>query len=121
MISEFMINNRLKLNDDKSHLIVISTRQARIRTQSCNLVEIKTPSEIIKPSSHEKLLGCWVQDCLKWTVHIKDHKESLLRALATRFAAVKKVARITNFKDRKMLADGIFTSKLTYLIALWGG
>ena len=34
---------------------------------------------------------------------------------------MKKVARITNFKDRKMLADGIFTSKLTYLIALWGG
>ena len=121
IISEFMINNRLKLNDDKSHLIVISTSQARVRTQSCNLVEIRTPTDVIKPSSHEKLLGCWVQDCLKWSVHIRDHQESLLRALATRYAAVKKVARITSFRDRKILAEGIFTSKLTYLIALWGG
>ena len=101
IISEFMINNRLKLNDDKSHLIVISTSQARVRTQSCNLVEIRTPTDVIKPSSHEKLLGCWVQDCLKWSVHIRDHQESLLRALATRYAAVKKVARITSFRDRK--------------------
>ena len=43
IISEFMINNRLKLNDDKTHLLVISTTQARIRTQSCNLVQIRTP------------------------------------------------------------------------------
>ena len=46
-ISEFMINNRLKLNDEKTHLLVMSTQQARIRTQSCNLVEIRTPTEII--------------------------------------------------------------------------
>ena len=120
-ISDFMLDNRLKLNDDKSHLIVISTNQARIRTQSCNLVEIRTPTGVLKPSHHEKLLGCWVQENLKWSDHVRDHKESLARTLYTRFSAIKKVARITSFKDRKMLAEGIFTSKLTYLIALWGG
>ena len=64
-ISDFMINNRLKLNDEKSHLLVISTSQARIRTQSCNLVEMRTPTGVLKPSHHEKLLGCLVQDNLR--------------------------------------------------------
>ena len=121
IIAEFMVNNRLKLNDEKTHLLVISTGQARIRTQSCNLVEIRTPSENIKPSFHERLLGCWVQNDLKWSDHVRDNDESLVKALTTRLSAIKKVARLTSFQNRKMLAEGIFTSKLSYLIALWGG
>ena len=31
-ISEFMFNSRLKLNDDKTHLLIISTSQTRTRT-----------------------------------------------------------------------------------------
>ena len=118
IIAEFMVNNRLKLNDDKTHLLVISTGQARIRTQSCNLVEIRTTSEIIKPSFHERLLGCWVQNDLKWSDHVRDNDESLVKALTTRLSAIKKVASLTSFQNRKMLAEGIFTSKLSYLIAL---
>ena len=99
IIAEFMINNRLKLNDDKTHLLVISTGQARIRSQSCNLVEIRTPTENIKPSFNEKLLGCWVQNDLKWSDHLRDNDESLVRALTTRLSALKKVARFTSFKN----------------------
>ena len=63
VIAEFMINNRLKLNDDKTHLLVMSTGQQRDKAE----VKISTPSTLIKPSKTEKLLGCWVQDNLKWT------------------------------------------------------
>ena len=38
-----------------------------------------------------------------------------------RLGALKKVGKIASFKNRKMLANGIFMSKLSYLIALWGG
>ena len=121
IIAEFMIDNRLKLNDDKTNLLVMSTGQARIKSQSSNLVEIRTPSETIKPSAKEKLLGCWVQDDLKWSNHLRDNEENLIRSLTTRFSALKKISRLTSFKNRKMLANGIFMSKLSYLIALWGG
>jgi hypothetical protein len=116
-----MRNNRLKLNDDKTHLLVMSTGNARIRTQACNLVELRTATESIKPSIHEKLLGCWVQDDFKWSDHLRDNEESLIRSLTTRLSALKKVGRLCSFKNRKMLANGIFISKLSYLIALWGG
>jgi hypothetical protein len=121
IISEFMINNRLKLNDEKTHLLVMSIGQARVRTQTCNMVELRTATENIKPSRNEKLLGCWVQDDFKWYDHLRDGEESLIRSLTTRLSALKKVARISSFKNRKMLANGIFISKLSYLIALWGG
>ena len=121
IVSDFMLNNRLKLNDDKTHLLVFSTSQARIRTQSCDLVQIKTPSEMIKQSFSEKLLGCWVQNDFKWSDYIRDNSESLVRALTIRLAAVTKISKVASFKDRRMIADGIFTSKLTYLISVWGG
>ena len=35
--------------------------------------------------------------------------------------ALQKTSKIANFKVRKMIANGIFMSKLIYLIQLWGG
>ena len=39
IIAEFMRNNRLKLNDDKTHLLVMDTGQSRVRSQAYRLVE----------------------------------------------------------------------------------
>ena len=50
-VAEFMRNNKLKLNDDKTHLLIMDTGQSRLRNQATKLVNIQTPTEIIKPSS----------------------------------------------------------------------
>ena len=55
IIAEFMRNNMLKLNDDKTHLLVMDTGRSR-------MVEIRTPSGTIRPSKAEKLLS----EDLKW-------------------------------------------------------
>ena len=34
---------------------------------------------------------------------------------------MKKVSKVASFRNRKMIANGIFLSKLTYLMPLWGG
>ena len=34
---------------------------------------------------------------------------------------MKKIRYLASFKNRKMIAEGIFISKLSYVIALWGG
>ena len=65
IIAEFMRNNMLKLNDDKTHLLVMDTGQSKVRHAASRMVEIRTPSETIKPSKAEKLLGCWVSEDLK--------------------------------------------------------
>ena len=58
---------------------------------------------------------------MKWAEHILDNKESLVKSLSSRVGALKKLSRVANFKNRKMIANGVFMSKLVYLIPLWGG
>ena len=60
IISQFLVNNRLKLNDDKTHLMVMTTSKARRELDPNTLVSIVTPSKIISPSPCEKLLGAYI-------------------------------------------------------------
>ena len=117
-VSNFLVSNELKLNDDKTHLIVLATNQTRRIIDPEELVEIRTPTEIIKPSKCEKLLGDWIHQDLKWDEHIRDNDESLMRTMNSRLGALKMVSRVASFKNRKLIAEGIFMSKLTYLIPL---
>ena len=124
VLSDFLVSNKLKLNDDKTHLMVMSTSQARLsreRKGNTAKVVINTPLKNVEPSETEKLLGCWLHQDMKWGEHLQDNDESLIRSLNSRVGALKMVCKVANFKTRKMIADGVFMSKLTYLIALWGG
>ena len=87
IIAEFMKNNKLKLNDDKTDLM--DTGQSRIRNQENRLVQIRTPTGTISPSSSEKLLGCWISNNINWSEHIQDSQENLISSLTARLAALK--------------------------------
>ena len=58
---------------------------------------------------------------MPWIEYIKLNKESLMKSLNLRLRAVKKIRYLTTFKNRKMIAEGNFMIKVSYLIALWGG
>ena len=58
---------------------------------------------------------------MKWTEYVQNNKKSLLSKLSTRLSALKKVTKVSNFKTRLMIANGIFMSKLHYMMPLWGG
>jgi hypothetical protein len=115
-----MVNNRFKLNDDKTHLMVMTTSQFRRKNPTLQ-VEIRTPTEVISASASEKLLGGLVHQNLKWAEHILNGEDSLVKALTTRLGALKMVGRIASLKNRKMIAEGMIMSKLSYLIPLWAG
>ena len=54
VLAEYMANNKLKLNDDKTHLLIMTTKQ---KHRLLNItVKITTPTEEIKPIKSEKLL-----------------------------------------------------------------
>ena len=123
MLSDFLVSNKLKLNDDKTHLMVMSTSQARLSRGKKNepKVKITTPTEVIEQSESEKLLGAWLHEDMKWAEYIMNSSESLVRSLGSRVGALKKVSQVASFRNRKLIANGIFMSKLLYLIPLWGG
>ena len=58
---------------------------------------------------------------LKFTDHIQNDKEALIKVLNKRLFALRKLAFLTSFKSRKMIANGLIMSKMVYLIPLWAG
>ena len=63
VLAEFLAENKLKVNDDKTHLLVRSTRQMR-RFRDTSAVIINKPTAVISPSPVERLLGAQVHQDL---------------------------------------------------------
>ena len=120
VIAEYMTNNKLILNSDKTHLMVMTSTKKHSIHQDFGIY-LDTGTEIIFPQSEEKLLGALVSNCLNWNNHIRDNSKSLIAALTSRVNALSKVCEFSSFKTRKMVANGIFMSYLSYLMPLYGG
>ena len=118
-MANYMNSNRLKLNDEKTHLLIMTTGQ---KQKLMNIaVKISTIGGEIKPIRTEKLLGIQIQNDLKWTEYIQNNEKSLIRQLNTRLNALKQISSVASFKTRLMIANGIFCTKLIFQISLWGG
>ena len=120
VLADFLSDNMLKVNDEKTHLIVMSTKQKR-KHRYTNNIRINTPTAVIAPSEGERLLGVQIHQDMKWREHILDNKNSLIKSLNLRVGALRKISKFSSFKTRKMVANGIFTSKLIYVMPVWQG
>ena len=116
-ISDYMAANKLVINGDKTHLVVMGTKRTAASRQQ---VSINADGHTIVPSRSEKLLGGMISDDLKWKEHLLSGNQSLVSQLSSRINGLLKVASRAPIKTRLMVANGIFMSKLVYLIQLWG-
>ena len=76
ILAEYMGNDKLKLNDDKTHLLIMTTKQKQ-RLVNIN-IQI-TNTEEIKPIKSDKLLRIVIQDDLKWGDYIQNSVKSLIK------------------------------------------
>ena len=81
-------------------------------------VRIDTGNESIHPVKSAKLLGVEVQENLKWSQYILLSNTSLVKQLNTRLSALKLIGSSAGFKERLMVTNGLFSSKLIYQICL---
>ena len=117
-ISKYMVANRLVINDDKTHLVVLGTKAMAAKR---DLVSLQAGIQTITPTKNEKLLGCQVSDDLKWRHHILTSDQSTIKQLTSRVNGLCMVSTRGDFNTRLMVANGIVISKVCYLIQLWGG
>ena len=115
-----MAKNKLVLNGDKTHLLIMTSLRNHRRHGNYGIT-LDTGDKIIEPQDTEKLLGGFISNDLSWKENIRDNNKSLFRIPLSRINALSKVCRISDFKTRKMSANGIVISKFIYLIQLWGG
>ena len=71
-ILNYMATNKLKANDDKTHILVIAHGQRGTEELTFKIGEAE-----IKESSSEKLLGAWIKNDLSWTKHLKKLEDEL--------------------------------------------
>ena len=110
-----MASNRL---DSKTKLIVFGNKHIGSKRDD---VTIKAGAHTIKPVASHKLLGAVISQSLRWSDHLINHEQSLLKQLRTRLNGLSLISRNSSFRTKLMVAQGIFMSKLVYLIQVWGG
>ena len=117
-IEDYMVKNKLVINADKTHLVVMGSRAAnRARQAVC----MKAGDFIIHPSDTEKLLGCNIHQNLRWKAHIQTGENSLIKNLTKKVNALYRVCTNATFKTRLAATNGVFMSTLSYFLPVWGG
>ena len=119
-MSDYLTENRLYMNSDKTHTIVMCTEQKRRYTDT-DAVTLDTGSEVIIPSQVEQLLGVPVHQDLVFSTMLLTSKNSVISSLNTRISALKKVSRISSFKTRLSVCSALVVSKIIYMLPLYGG
>ena len=115
-----MAANKLVLNSDKTHLLVMAS-STQHRLHGNYRVQLDTGAEIILPQDNERLLGCQISSDFKWNAHVSDSKFSMQRQITSRLNALRKISFASSFATRKMIANGIIISRIIYAIQCWGG
>ena len=118
-VSRYFTANKLKVNDEKTHLVIMSSKKKR--EVSDIQASIRTPSAVINPSLSERLLGVDIHAEMKWQEYVLYSEKSLMKSLYKRLNALKRIKKVASFKTRLMLANGLFCSKLLYCLPLFGG
>ena len=117
-LADYMGDNKLVINDDKTHLLVMGGPKFKAVRQQVN---INTGTVSVTPVETDKLLGLNIHQSLKWRKNIISNKKSMIKSLTTRLNALKKLAVNANFKTRLMVANSCFMSIIIYMVSVWGG
>ena len=84
-------------------------------------VTLQAGDHTIDHTRTEKLLGVNICEDLKWREHLLGNEQSAVRQLTSRINGLLKVCCRATPTTRLNVANGIFMSKLCYLVELWGG
>ena len=116
-VSDWMKENRFKLNADKTHILTVGTSQ-RLSTLN-NIVEAEMDGVklIENEDKYELLLGVYVQSDLKWHKTLQELQSKLKK----RLAGLSKLRFIVPYTMLKTITQGIFNSVLIYCLPLFGG
>ena len=100
--------NKLKLNDEKTEVVLFGIRQQLEKLGEDNTFEIKIGSEVIKPTPSARNLGFHMEAQLKSQTHIT-------KVCGTAYATLKNIARVQNLltpEAAKIKIQGLVISKL---------
>ena len=119
LVSQWMAQNQLCLNSDKTHLMIVGTGQRLKNMNPGNDLDITMDNHQLKETEEisETILGIALQPNLKW----RSHVHNLMKKLKDRITGLTKVKYVLSLSSRRTICEGIFNSVLTYCMPVWGG
>ena len=109
-ICKWMRTDKLKLNDEKTEVVLFGTRQKLEKLGEDNTFEIKIGCEVIKPIPSARNLGFHMEAQLNSQTHIT-------KVCGTAYSTLKSIARVQNLltpEAAKIITQGLVISKLDY-------
>ena len=100
--------------------MVLCTYQKRRNTDTQS-VTLRTNTEIIHPTTREKLLGYTVQENLGFGQFLIHGKDSVVNSLAKRIGGLKKIIKISSFRTRLSVCTSLVMSRILYMLPLYSG
>ena len=119
-MSQYLKYNRLCINTEKTHIMVMCTEQRR-RHIDTTAVNLNTGSEVIFPTPVEFLLGVQVDQNLGFGPNLFNGKSSVISSLNIRIGALRRISKIASFKTRLSVCSSLVISKILYVLPLYGG
>ena len=109
-----MTADKLKLNDDKTELIVIGTRA---QLDKISISELRIDHVIVSAVCNVRNLGTWFDNHLSMKTAINKTCQSELYHLHN----IGRIKRFLSFEDRKSIVQAILMSRIAYGNSLWYG
>ena len=104
-----MKEDRLKVNEDKTGLIIVGDRKARRRlVRGGGTRALELSGKMIEPETMKKSLGLIISENMNWTDQVND----TVRKCKFKLRSLKKLKGVVNKGQRKKLAEGVILSRL---------
>ena len=112
-----MCGKKLKLNAIKTQVLTLGTGKRLQNTNASVMVHMDGVTLNASNSNVEKLSGCHLESNLKWHKHF----EELVKTLKKRIADLECIRKFVSYDTRKLIAQRMFTSVLSYCLPLYSG
>lgn len=108
VINNYMYNNSLTINEDKTIYIIFREKP--------NNNELKINGKKINKCNNIKYLGLTIDNKLNWHVHV----ENVIKKVSAMAGALKRLSRCTSGSVLKSIYFSYVNSHLSYMAAIWG-
>ena len=97
IITNYMESNKLVINADKTHLVVMGKKKFN---NTRGAVQLVAGQHVITPSETEKLLGCHIHQSMKWLRACKNQQPILDKTVNKSTECIKKTYRKCSISDK---------------------
>ena len=118
-IKIFLDANSLSLNLGKTEILETMVRQKRVRLPGFQKND--GTLKVITANETCRLLGANLDRDITWNHHLETGEKPLFTTLRSTLGILTHLSRYLPQKSRLLLSNGLFISRILYLLPMWGG